>query len=119
MLVLELCFACEHFEADAFQARRGACEIGVHQLSVEANRLENLRSLITLQRRNTHLGESLQQAFLHRVDKVLRGKFRSNCVRQLSSRCQVFDALQRQIRIDGACPISAEQRKVHDLARLA
>ena len=61
ILVLQLRFARKYVEADAFQSRSGAREISIDQLFVQADGFEDLRALITLQSRDSHLGEGLQQ----------------------------------------------------------
>ena len=119
ILVLQLRFGRENCEADAFQARSRAGEIGVDQFFVQADGFEDLRSLITLQSRDAHLREGLQQALLDRLHEVLHGKFGSDAIAQFAAPGQVFNALQRQIRIDRARPIAAEQGEVHHFARLA
>ena len=83
MLVLHLRFARQHIQANSFQARSRAREIGVHQFFVQSDRFENLGALIALQRRDAHLRESLQQAFIHRLDEVLDRNFGGNAVGQI------------------------------------
>ena len=122
--MLKLSLAGKHFEANSLQTRRRTCEVRIDQFPVQPDGFENLRSLIALQGRDTHLGESLQQTFVDRLSEVLHREFGSYSVgnpsvREFSSPRQAFDALQCQIRIDGASPIAAEERKVHHLARFA
>ena len=58
-LMLQLRFRREHRQANAFQARGGSGEVGIYQVFVQADRFEDLRSLIALQGGNAHLRESL------------------------------------------------------------
>ena len=58
---------------DPADARGGAGEVGVDQLALQADRLEDLRAAVGLDRRDAHLGDRLQQAFADRLDHVLGG----------------------------------------------
>ena len=71
--VLHLRFAGEHVEADAFDARGGAGEVGLDERLVEADSLKDLRAAIALQRADAHLGEGLEQALVDGLDEVLLG----------------------------------------------
>ncbi len=65
--------AREHVRADPADTRRGPREMRVDQVPIEADRLEDLRAAIGLDRRDAHLRDRLQQPFADRLDEVLRG----------------------------------------------
>ena len=58
-------------EADAADARRGPGEVAVDELLLEADRLEDLRAAVALQRRDAHLRHHLEHALVERLDVVL------------------------------------------------
>ena len=82
--MLQLRFARENVETDAFDARRGAGEVLVHQLLVQPDGFEDLRAAIALQRRDAHLREGLQQAFVDGLDVMLH-RFLERTPRQISA----------------------------------
>ena len=118
-LMLHLGFARQHTQADSLQTRSRAREIGIHQFFAETNRLKHLRPAIALQRGDPHLGESLQQSFIDGLDEVLDRDFGVQAFGQIAPPAQVFQGLNRQIRIHRARSVADQEREVHDLARLA
>src|SRR5579872_545897 len=78
ILVLHLRLGGKHRKADAFHTRGRSAEVSLDQLFVQTNRLENLRSLIALQRGDAHLRKRLQQAFLDGLEKMSDCHFRRN-----------------------------------------
>ena len=50
---------------------------------------------------------------------MLDREFRSDVISQLPAPRKVFNALEREIRIDCAGPVAAEQCEMHDFARFA
>ena len=80
--VLHLRFARQHIQPDAFDARCRAGEIFLHQRLVQADRLEDLRAAIALQRRDAHLREDLQQAFVDGLLVVLERRLKGDTVGQ-------------------------------------
>src|SRR5437762_618436 len=49
-----------HVQADARHPGRGPGEVVIHEVPVQADRLEDLRAAVALQRRDPHLGHDLQ-----------------------------------------------------------
>ena len=117
--VLELRFARENVKTYATNARGRTGEIGVHQSFIQPDRFEDLRATITLQRRNTHLRECLEQTFIYSFDEVLHRNIGSHAARQITSGCQVFQRLDRKIRIDRTRAVPDQQSEVHDFSRLS
>ena len=56
-------FLREHVETDALHAARGAGEAALDDVVGEADRFEDLRAFVRLQRRDAHLRHDLQDAF--------------------------------------------------------
>mgnify|MGYP006195344951 CR=1 FL=1 len=61
-------------DSRASDPRGGPREVPVHELPVQPQRLEDLRAAVTLQRRDAHLREDLQQAAADRTDVVLQDR---------------------------------------------
>ena len=70
--------------ADAFDRRRRAEEVAVHELGLEADRVEDLRAAIGLVGRDAHLGHHLEQALADRLDVALDRLVRVHLLRQLA-----------------------------------
>src|SRR5580658_6980924 len=119
VFVLHLRFARQHTKANSFQPRGGSGEVGVDQLFVQADGLENLRTLIALKGGDAHLRESFQEDFLDGLEELMSCRFRSNFAGQFSAPGKVLHALESEIGIDGACAVATQEREVHHLARLA
>ena len=116
--VLHLGFACEHIEADAFDARCGAREVGFDQMLIEADGFEDLGAAIALQRADAHLGEGLEQALVDGLDEVLLGVIAGDAVGQKAAALEIVQRFDSEVRIDRAGAVSDEEREVHDFARL-
>ena len=63
-------FLGDDVEADAADARRGVREVAIDERVLEADRLEDLRAAIALQRRDAHLRHHLENALVERADVV-------------------------------------------------
>src|SRR6185437_7181217 len=79
----------------------------------------NLGAAITLQRRDTHLREGLQQSLVDSFDEIFDRSIRSNAVREISAMRQVTNRIERQIRVNCASAEADQQCKMHHLSRLA
>ena len=112
-------FAGQHFDAHAFDARSGAGEITVHEFPVQADRFENLRALVALQRGNAHLRKSLQQALVGGLHVALENLVPGVVGREMAVAVEIFERSDREIRIHRARAVAEQQREVHHLARLA
>ena len=55
-------------------------EVAVDQVFIQPDGFEDLRSLITLQRRDAHLREGLQQALLDGLQEMLYGDLRRDAI---------------------------------------
>ena len=106
-------------DADAADARRGPGEVLVDERLIEADRLEDLRAAVALQRRDAHLGHHLQDALVERLDVVLAPP--ASCVTPTSMPLpdHVVERLERQIRVDDAGAVAEQQRAVVHFARVA
>jgi hypothetical protein len=105
-------------QADAADARGGSAEISIDERRVEANRFEDLRPAVTLQRRNAHLGHRLQDALVERVDVVDDG-FIVRHAGKLAAADHVVDCFECQIRVHDAGAIAEQECAVVHFARVA
>ena len=103
---------------DAADARRRVGEIPLDEVLLEADRLENLRAAIALQRRDAHLGHHLQHALVQRLDVVL-DRLLVGDARQHSAADHVVERLERQIRVHRPGAVADEQRQMMHFARFA
>ena len=109
---------CSHFaEADSFDRGRGAGEIALDELGIQANRIKDLRPAIGLVGRNAHLGHDLENALAHGFDVVL-ARLGSGELR-VASTAQVVQRLKRDIGIDRLGTIARQSAEMMDFARLA
>src|SRR3954464_6408643 len=69
--VLCCCLFCEYVESYTLDARSRPGEVLIDELPIQTDGLEYLCASITLQRRDAHLRENLQQAFVDRFLIVL------------------------------------------------
>ncbi len=86
---------------------------------LEADDLENLRTLVALQRGNAHLGEGLQQPLVDGLHVVLENLVPGILHGKRAVAVQVFECFDRQVRVYGARAIAQQQRKMHHFAGLA
>ena len=106
--VLQLCFAGEHIKANAADAGSRARKIGTHQVFIQTDCLENLRAAVALQRRDAHLRESFQQAFVDGFDKVVDRDVRCHTTGQVAATGKIFQAFNRDIGINCARTVANE-----------
>ncbi len=105
--------ARDDVQADPADPRRGAGEVAVDQLRRQADRLEDLRPVVGLDRRDAHLRERLEQALPDRLDDVaLRLLHRVGPD-------DVGQRLEHQVRVDGRGAVADQRGEVVHLARLA
>ena len=117
--VLQQGLARQHFHGYALDARSGAGEVALDERFLQADGLEDLRALITLQRGNAHLRKGLQEAFVDRLHIVLENFVPGVVERESAAAMQVLERFDGQIRIHGAGAVAQQQGEVHHLARLA
>ncbi len=117
--VFHVRFAGEHVEADAFDARSGAGEVGLDEVVVETDGFKDLRAAIALQGADAHLGEGFQQAFVDGLDEALFSVVGGDVVGQQAAALEVVQRFDGEIGVDGAGAVSDEEGEVHDFARLA
>ena len=106
----------EHREAHALQAAHGAAEAAVDHLVREPDRLEDLRALVGLHRRDPHLRHDLEHSLrdgLAIVPDDVDVRVELPLVARLAER------FEREIRIDAVRAVADEQAVVMHLARLA
>src|SRR5690606_4766746 len=106
----------EHVEADALQAADRAREAAVDDLVVEPERLEDLRTLVGLQRRDAHLRHHLEHSL--RDALAVRGDEPDIRVDE-TVLARLPQRLEREIRIDAVGAVADEQAMVMHLACLA
>src|SRR5215472_12719453 len=88
VLMFEQSFRSEYRESDTLEPRSRAREVGVDDFFVEPDGFEYLRALVALKRGDAHLRESLQQAFLDRLQEMLDGDFGRDVVSQFAAKRQ-------------------------------
>ena len=108
----------DDLDADAADARRGPREVLVDEPMRQAERLENLRAAVALQRRDPHLGHHLEDALVQRLDVVAHRRLMIDAGEQ-ALQDQVVQRLEGQIGIDHSRTVAEEQRAVVHLARVA
>ena len=103
-------------EADAADRADRVGEILVDGGLRNADRLENLRRLIGLQRRNAHLGRNLDDAVQNGIVVVLDGGV--IVLIQSAAFNALGDAFLRKIRVDRPRAVAEQRGKVMHIARL-
>ncbi len=111
-------FVGDFLEADAADARRRIREIRFDELLIQADRFEDLRAAIALQRRDAHLRHDLQHALLHGL-RVVVDRFAVIDAGQHVLPDHVVQRLKCQIRIDRRCAVADQQTIVMNFARIA
>ena len=93
-------------------------EVAVDERLVEANRLEDLRAAVTLQRRDPHLRHHFQDALVQSLDVARHGvRVRDALEHVLTD--EIVEALERQVRIDRPGAVPNQQRDVMHFTRVA
>ena len=118
-LVLQDRLSRQHFDADALDPRSRSRKVAFHERTVQSDGLENLGALITLQRRDAHLRESLQKPLVDRLHVALENLVPRVLRRKPATHVEMFERLDGEIGVHRARAIAEEQCKVHHLARLA
>jgi len=104
-------------QADALDPRTRAGEELRHELTVEADGLEDLRAAVGRHRGHAHLAHHLEQAVLERTDHVVNGLFRWHRHQQLAA-SQIFGALEKQVRVDRRRAVADQQGKMMHLPHI-
>ena len=103
--------------ANAADPRHGTGEVLLHQLLAETDCLEDLRGLVGLDRRNTHLRGDLYDTAQHGLVVVLdRGMV---ILIEDADVDHLRDALMGEVRVDGTRTEAEDGRELMDIARLA
>ena len=108
----------ELVESDAADPRRGAGEVLVDQLGLEADGLEDLRAAVGLDRRDPHLRDRLQQALADRLDDPLLGLLAVEVDGEQRAVGELVERLEHQVRVDRGRAVADQRRHVVDRARL-
>jgi hypothetical protein len=106
-------------QADAADAGGGAGEVALHHGAVEADRLEDLRAVVGLDRRDPHLGDRLEQPLAERLDDVALRVVDVVDARHPARGDELAERLEHEVRVHRARAVADERREVVDLARLA
>ena len=112
-------FASQYFHANTFDSGGRAGKVLLDERLAQTDRLKDLRALVTLQCRNSHLGERLQKPLVDRLHVTLENLFPSVVRREGAVPEAVFQSLDREIGVHGASAITQQQRKVHHFTRFA
>ena len=105
------------FQCNASNTAYSTCEIFIDNILRYTNCLENLRSLIRLDCRNTHLGSDLNNTADNCMIIIVY-----SCIIVLVQHMgidQLMDCLQCQIWVDCTCAIAQKSSKMMNLSRLA
>ena len=111
-------FFADDFQTDALNARRRPSEIFIHDFGVDADGFKNLRAVITLNRRDAHLGHRFDNAFDGGLDKFFDGNFMVG-FRQKFFAHQIGNCLEREIWIDGRAAVTNQNGEMMHFARFA
>ena len=110
--------AGDDVDVGAADPRRGPREVAVDEAAVEADRLEDLRAAVALQRRDPHLRHDLQDALVQRLDVVADGALVGQSLEHPLLN-HVVERLEREVGVDRAGAVADEQRDVVHFARVA
>ena len=118
--VPRLDFTGDDVEADAADARGGPGEVPVDECLLQADRLEDLRAAVALQRRDPHLRHDFQDALVERLDVVDRRLFvgQPRHVRENALPDHVVEGFEGEVGVDRPGAVADEQRDVVHLARV-
>ena len=111
-------FAGDHVDADTTDARSGPGKILVDKFLRQADGLENLGATIRLNRRDAHLREHLEHAFVQRLDVILDRLLMVRAAQEPLTD-HVIQRLEGQVRVDRAGAVPQQQRQVMNFTRLA
>src|SRR6266699_3795304 len=92
-------FARQHVESDTLDAAWSAREVLLDQPLVQADRLENLRAAIALQRRDAHFREDLEQSLVDGLDVVVERFLERDALGQEAAHREILKRLDRQIGV--------------------
>ena len=100
-----------HFvQANAFDLRRGAREVFLHEVRGQTDGFEDLGAVVRLIGRDTHLRHHLAQALVHGLDVALAGFVRRQLARQFAS--DIGNGVKGQPRANRFGAVSGEQCEV-------
>ena len=102
-------------EANSAETTHCASEVFVYKIVGEANRLENLCTGVGRNCGDAHFGHDLQYALARRLDVV------PNRLDWIMHRCaifsdEVFDRLERKVRVDGCSAVPDQETHVMNLS---
>ena len=103
-------------QSDSAYAAYSSCKVTVDHILGDSDSLKDLRSLIGLDRGNTHLGSDLYDSADHRMVIIIHC-----CIVILVQHMgidQLMDRIQCQIRVDCTCTITKKCGKMMHLSRL-
>ena len=116
--VLLLCLAGDLFQSDAADARWRPGEILIDHFLPQADRLEDLRAAIGLDRRDAHLGHHLDHALVDGLVVAFHRVLVTD-VRQQTFVNHVVQAFVSEVRINRLHAISEQQTEMMHFARFA
>ena len=117
-IVPHLDLAVDLRQIDALDATGSPGEVLVHQILAEAERFENLRSAVALNRRNAHLRRHLDDT-LHRRFNVVVNRGVVIDIDEQPVLDHLVQRFHRQIRVDCRRAKTDQQSQVMDLTRFA
>ena len=107
------------FKACPLYSRAGIGEKFIYKFTVKADCLEQSRRVVASQCRDAHFAHCFENAFFYRGDKIIGNLNRLHFCGQFAGSLQFVETLERQIRIDRVCAVSAQQAEVHYFSRFA
>ena len=103
-------------QTDSTDVAGDAPEVAIHQITAQADRLEQLGSTVATDRADTHLAQYLLQALADRLDIVLLGGVVVEL--DLLLAYQVVEDREGHVGADGAGTKAQQQGGVHHLTQL-
>ena len=107
---------CDLLQADTADVAGDTSEVAIHQVTAQADRLEQLGSTVATDRADTHLAQYLLQALADRLDIVLLGGVVVELDLLLAH--QVVEDGEGHVGADGAGTEAQQQGGVHHLTQL-
>ena len=109
----------QHVHPHAADARGRAGEVAVHELLLDADRLEDLRAGVGADRRDPHLGEDLQEALADGLDVAAHRLVRRHALGQAALAMERVERLEHHVGVHGGGPVADQAGHVVDLLGLA
>ncbi|GAB5505428.1 MAG: hypothetical protein Rhirs2KO_05910 [Rhizobiaceae bacterium] len=112
------CLTGNFLQPDTFDGRRRAGEIFLHEIGLQAHRVENLGAAIGLIGRNAHLGHDLEYALADRLDVARHHLMGIDLRRESAGLVHIEQRVEGEIRVDRLCAEAGQAAEMMHFARL-